>query len=191
MTFTILLGRPWFHPPGGVPSTLHQKIKFPHEDKVVTISAETDTAIAALRLAPKEIPISPSFKICMIYKSWMNEKVVLNMMRNMEFFPGLGLGKYQQGLPGFVDQETPRLKHGIGYGEEDGSDTELDIWDQLDKEAKIEAKKGTLKITFFREGTKYPYQGTPEPILMAGEVIPGFEIFADYVNKGKRVVADD
>ena len=72
-----------------------------------------------------------------------------------------------------------------------GSDTELDIWDQLDKEAKIEAKKGTLKITFFREGTKYPYQGTPEPILMAGEVIPGFEIFADYVDRGKRTVADE
>ena len=59
----------------------------------------------------------------------MNEKVVLNMMRNMEFFLGLGLGKYQQGLPGFVDPEIPRLKHRIRYGEEDGSDTELDIWD--------------------------------------------------------------
>ena len=128
---------------------------------MVTIFAKTDAAIAVLRLALKEIPISPSFEICMIYESWMNEKVVLNMMCNMEFFPGLGLGKNQKGLPGFVDPETQRLKHGIGYGEEDGSNTELDIWDQLDKEAKVKAKKGTLKITFFREGTKYPYQGTP------------------------------
>ena len=56
-----------------------------------------------------------------------------------------------------MDLETPKLKHGIGYGKEDGSDTELDIWDQLDKEAKIEAKKRILKTTFFREGTKYPY----------------------------------
>ena len=127
VTFAILLGRPWFHPLGGVPSTLYQKIKFPHEDKVVTIFAETDAAIAALRLAPKEIPISPSFEICMIYESWMNEKVVLNMMRNMEFFPGMGLGKNQQGLPKFADHKVPRLKHGIRYGEEHGSDTELDI----------------------------------------------------------------
>ena len=80
---------------GGVPSTLHQKIKFPYENKVVTISTETEAAIAALRLTPKEILISPSFKICMIYESWMNEKVVLNMMRNMEFFLGMGLGKNQ------------------------------------------------------------------------------------------------
>ena len=93
ITFAILLGRPWFHPLGGVPSTLHQKIKFLFEDRVVTISAETEAAIAALRLAPAEIPISPSFEVCMIYQSVMNEKVVLNMMRSMEFLPGLGLGK--------------------------------------------------------------------------------------------------
>ena len=155
-----------------MPSTLHQKIKLPHEDKVVTISTETEAAITALRLAPQEITISPSFKICMIYESEMNEKVVLNMMRNMEFFPGMGLEKNQQGLPKFLDQEVPRLKHGIRYGKEDGSDAELDIWDQLNKEEKIEAKKGTLEETFAREGTPYPYKGTPEPFLMAGEVIP-------------------
>ena len=67
----------------------------------------------------------------------MNEKVVLNMMRGMEFFPGLGLGKNQQGLPEFFDLGIPRLKHGIRYGEKDGSDTELDIWGQLDREAEI------------------------------------------------------
>ena len=82
----------------------------------------------------------------------------------------------------------PRLKHGIGYGEEDGSDTELDIWGQLDREAEIEAKKKTLKMNFFREGTKYPYQGTPEPILMAGEIIPGFEIFAEHLNRAEKDV---
>ncbi|KAF2289217.1 hypothetical protein GH714_029918 [Hevea brasiliensis] len=31
MTFSLLLGRIWFHPLGGVPSTLHQKIKIPHK----------------------------------------------------------------------------------------------------------------------------------------------------------------
>ena len=29
-TFTLLLGRPWFYKLGGVPSTLHQMIKFPY-----------------------------------------------------------------------------------------------------------------------------------------------------------------
>ena len=30
MRFVVLLGRPWFHALGGVPSTVHQKIKFPY-----------------------------------------------------------------------------------------------------------------------------------------------------------------
>ena len=94
VTFAILLGRPWFHPLGGVPSTLHQKIKFPHENKVVTISVETEATIAALRLAFKEIPISPSFEVCIIYEADMSDKV-LSMMRSMEFLQGMGLGKDQ------------------------------------------------------------------------------------------------
>ena len=84
VTFAILLGRPWFHPLGGVPSTFHQKIKFSHENKVVTISAEIEAAIAAMKLAPKEILISPIFEVCMIYKAEMSEKV-LSMMRGMDF----------------------------------------------------------------------------------------------------------
>ena len=40
ITFAILLGRPWFHSLGGVPSTLHQKIKFPYEGSILTINAE-------------------------------------------------------------------------------------------------------------------------------------------------------
>ena len=37
-----------------------------------------------------------------------------------------------------------------------------------------------------REGTSCTYKGTPKPILMAGEVIPGFEIFVEYVNEIKK-----
>ena len=126
MTFAILLGRPWFHPLGGVPSTLHQKKKFPHEDKVVTISTETEAAIATLKLAPKEISISPSFEVCMIYEADMTEKV-LSMMRSMEFLPSMGLGKNQQGPPEFVEHGTLRLKHGIGYDGEDDFEEEFNL----------------------------------------------------------------
>ena len=41
------------------------------------------------------------------------------------------------------------------------------------------------------EGASCPYKGTPEPILMAGKVIPGFEIFAKYVNGVKKANAED
>ena len=35
--YTEILGRPWIHAIGTVPSTLHQKIKFPVEDGVAVV----------------------------------------------------------------------------------------------------------------------------------------------------------
>ena len=61
VTFTILLEILWFHPLGAVPSTLHQKVKFSHEGKVITISIEAEVVIAALKLTPNEVPVSPEF----------------------------------------------------------------------------------------------------------------------------------
>ena len=75
VTFAILLGRPWYHPLGGVPSIVHQKIKLPYEGRVVTISAKTEAVVAALKLAPKEVPISPSFEVCMIYEDELDKRV--------------------------------------------------------------------------------------------------------------------
>lgn len=39
-TFNLLLGRPWLHENRAVPSTLHQKVKLPINDEIVTIEAE-------------------------------------------------------------------------------------------------------------------------------------------------------
>lgn len=77
-----------------MPSTLHQKIKLPQENRVVIISVETKVAIAALRLALKEIPISPNFEVYMIYEADMSEKV-LGMMHSMELLLGMRLGRNQ------------------------------------------------------------------------------------------------
>ena len=39
VTYALLLGRPWYHTLGGVPSTVHQKVKFLLDGEVVTIDA--------------------------------------------------------------------------------------------------------------------------------------------------------
>ena len=92
ITFAILLGRPWFHSLGGVPSIVHQKIKFPHERRVVTITAETEATIAALKMGPQEIPVSLSFVVCMIYEDELDNKVV-SIMRKINFMSEMGLEK--------------------------------------------------------------------------------------------------
>ena len=39
-SFNILLGRPWIHEAGAIPSFLHQKVKFIHEGRIITIQSD-------------------------------------------------------------------------------------------------------------------------------------------------------
>ena len=48
----FLLGRPWIHVVGAVPSTLHQKIKFVIEGQLVCIAAEEDMIVTISSGAP-------------------------------------------------------------------------------------------------------------------------------------------
>ena len=47
-SYNCLLGRPWIHIAGAVPSTLHQKIKFVTEGQLVSIAVEEDMIAAIL-----------------------------------------------------------------------------------------------------------------------------------------------
>ena len=41
-SFNLLLGRPWIHETGALPSSLHQKVKFIHEGRIITIQSDRD-----------------------------------------------------------------------------------------------------------------------------------------------------
>ena len=45
-SYNCLLGRPWIHIAGAVPSTLHQKIKFVTKGQLVCVSTEEDMIAA-------------------------------------------------------------------------------------------------------------------------------------------------
>ncbi|XP_050222407.1 uncharacterized protein LOC126672500 [Mercurialis annua] len=102
ISYALLLGRPWFHALGGIPSTLHQKIKFPFNDEVITISAEEDTVCSKVDLGAEIPPITGFNLVGGIYEDYMDPQVAM-MMKNIKFFPGLGLGKNQQGIPTIPD----------------------------------------------------------------------------------------
>ncbi|KAK9016080.1 hypothetical protein V6N11_007163 [Hibiscus sabdariffa] len=51
-TYNCLLGRPWIHSAGAVPSSLHQKLKFVIEGKLVSIDAEQDIIASVTSDAP-------------------------------------------------------------------------------------------------------------------------------------------
>ena len=42
--YTAILGRPWIHAMGTVPSTLHMKVKFPTEDGVAVVKGDQQVA---------------------------------------------------------------------------------------------------------------------------------------------------
>ena len=50
--YSCLLGRPWIHSVGVVPSTLHQKLKFVLEGHLVIVSGEEDVLVSC----PSSIP---------------------------------------------------------------------------------------------------------------------------------------
>ena len=41
-SYNYLLGRPWIHMTGAVPSTFHQKVKFVTDENLITVVAEED-----------------------------------------------------------------------------------------------------------------------------------------------------
>ena len=49
VTYALLLGRPWYHVLGGVPSTMHQKVKFLLDGEVITIDASMSKTVSAVR----------------------------------------------------------------------------------------------------------------------------------------------
>src|SRR2546421_4051572 len=110
-TFAMLLGRPWFHPLGGVPSTLHRKIKFPFEDKVVTVCAQEEWDVALVGEAEESFPLT-GFQIAVLELGNKGEQ----MMEKLGYTRGKGLGKYEQGMtvPLSIDQMVGKLA-GLGY----------------------------------------------------------------------------
>ncbi|KAK5840509.1 hypothetical protein PVK06_009411 [Gossypium arboreum] len=51
-SYNCLLGRPWIHPVGAMPSLLHQKLKLVTDGRLITISAEEDIIASVTSKAP-------------------------------------------------------------------------------------------------------------------------------------------
>src|SRR2546429_7160259 len=110
-TFAMLLGRPWFHPLGGVPSTLHRKIKFPFGNEVITINAQPEAGIALLNEDEIELPMS-GFQVAVLGVDNVGEQI----MKKYGYKRGCGLGKYGQRIvePVSTYQMLER-RAGLGY----------------------------------------------------------------------------
>ena len=114
-SFNLLLGQPWIHRVGAIPSSLYQKVKFSHDGQVITIwytkdifavsepvlqisHSEDDLFLA--RFTFDEIQTLEIKDFCKDFVAMSfdqhNNIVILDMMRGMTFLPGMGLRRRPQ-----------------------------------------------------------------------------------------------
>uniref|UniRef100_A0A2N9EJT0 G-patch domain-containing protein n=1 Tax=Fagus sylvatica TaxID=28930 RepID=A0A2N9EJT0_FAGSY len=127
--YNLLLGRPWLHTAGAVPSSLHQKMKFIIGNQLVTILAEepisiyNDGAVPYIDRGASEEASFHSFEfVTVIHKVAAVEPKLskAGMMVAKEFIkagfqPGQGLGCANQGRTAIVALKGNRDRYGLGY----------------------------------------------------------------------------
>ena len=96
VTYTLLLGRPWYHVLGGVPLTVHQKVKFLLDGEVITIDASMNKTVSVVRDEQKQVVAPPGFHVAMISAGIERDPRVLSMIKKMNYRPEQGLGKNEQ-----------------------------------------------------------------------------------------------
>ena len=133
-SFNLLLGRPWIHEMGAIPSSLHQKVKFIHEGRIITIQSDRDVITSSepvLQISHSEDDLHltgftfdevqvvslEDDRRDMVPMSFdqYSSTLVLSMMRGMSYMPGLGLGRRQQGPREFTITVNHDISYGLGY----------------------------------------------------------------------------
>ncbi|RVX12973.1 hypothetical protein CK203_009748 [Vitis vinifera] len=133
-SFNLLLGRPWIHRAGAIPSSLHQKVKFIHDGQVVVVQSVGDMFIAAepvLEISHTddnlfltgftfdEVQTVEIEDFCRDFVAMSFDQhgstVVLDIMRSMSYLPGMGLGRRQHGLSKFIAIPDHDVPFGLGF----------------------------------------------------------------------------
>jgi len=129
--YSCLLGRPWIHTAGVIPSTLHQKLKFVVDDKPIIVSGEEDllvskplsspyieaieealeTSFQALEIVEMMYVEPPRVNPCLSSASLMMAKFMLKE----GYKYGQGLGKNGQGLVHQLKLIENKERYGLGY----------------------------------------------------------------------------
>ena len=218
--FNILLERPWIHDIEAVPSSLYQKVQFPHERAIVTIYGDTltmpkpvygiDSESELLTLDGFEIE-KPGFekkeeeveKIPMDFAPYGNNNVVA-ILRRMNYLFGMNLGRAVK-KPTVQDLEIPTATPPFGLGYKPTDDDLLEM--EVRKIARVKAKaKGLpcppeplkpyipmLNGKFIKVGESQRYWGFLELRFdpITKTMVPGFEILLDCHNNTLELKKED
>ncbi|XP_077252321.1 uncharacterized protein LOC143891664 [Tasmannia lanceolata] len=203
----LLLSRPWLHRVGVISSTLHQKLKFIRNNRVITVKGDPDLEIGQIS---QELIVGKAGDISLIgfllevtaitMEEAMNEEVfflsstnskVIKMIRQQGYIPGAGLGKYHQGMT-----ESPVFKtfNGLfGLGCKPTKKEIIEMKRYMLKWAEcrhrgLDLPIGPLDLTmngrFRKEGADVPFCGIVEveSILGVGDVSSASEVESEDIS---------
>ncbi|WJZ92665.1 hypothetical protein VitviT2T_011649 [Vitis vinifera] len=133
-SFNLLLGRPWIHRAGAIPSSLHQKVKFIHNGQVIVVQSvgdmfidaepvleisHTDDDLFLTRFTFDEVQTVEIEDFCRDFVAMSFDRhgstVVLDIMRSMSYLPGMGLGRRQHGPSEFIAILDHDVPFGLGF----------------------------------------------------------------------------
>ncbi|XP_052728311.1 uncharacterized protein LOC108320289 [Vigna angularis] len=129
--YSCLLGRPWIHSAGVVPSTLHQKLKYIMGDKLIIVSGEEDLLVngpsSTRYIEAAEEALETAFQSLEIVGNTYVEPFPKNphlsctsimmakVMLKEGYKYGNGLGKYGQGRTFPLEVIGNKNRYGLGY----------------------------------------------------------------------------
>ncbi|XP_070008630.1 uncharacterized protein [Nicotiana sylvestris] len=132
-SYNFLLGRPWIHAAEAVPSTLHQMVKFKHEDQEIVVHGEDEQSIYRDPSVPclearegSEHIVYQAFDIVVAnqceegnpcpqpFLSNASIMVAKEMIRH-GYKPGKGLGKALQGIAEPITLAASEKFFGVGF----------------------------------------------------------------------------
>ena len=129
--YSCLLGRPWIHTTGVVPSTLYQKLKFIVDDKLIIVSGEKDLIVCRSTSTPyieaAEEVLETSFQVLEIVSTTYVEPFKVNpylsntslmtakTMMKEGYKYGSGLGKNSTGSVKPLKLVENKRRYGLAY----------------------------------------------------------------------------
>ncbi|XP_027174610.1 uncharacterized protein LOC113774253 [Coffea eugenioides] len=154
--YNVLLGRPWIHSSGAVPSSLHQVLKFVVNNQLITIFAEEDCIVIAdskpeedgnQNASVSSYRTADIVSVCWITSKDSKDKMVLpaaSVMMAKEMIRGgyefdKGLGRNLQGMLKPVELIEKKDLFGLGFRPTARDIQEMKARKRAEKEGKIGA----------------------------------------------------
>ncbi|PKI76886.1 hypothetical protein CRG98_002673 [Punica granatum] len=125
--FSLLLGRPWIHSAGTVSSSLHQRIKFIAEGRLITVKGEEDyaiykeTAVPYISIRDDENLHFHSFEIVSVVRDYGEvgfshaDRMIGKVLLRHNHIPGSGLEAHGQGINHPIEVEEYKNGRGLDF----------------------------------------------------------------------------